>query len=45
MKNFPITERVSMQFRADIFNIFNHPNFTNPDGGICTAVGLGNLHS
>ncbi len=38
MKNFAITERVTMQFRADIFNIFNHPNFTNPDGGICTSV-------
>jgi hypothetical protein len=38
MKNFVITERVTMQFRADIFNIFNHPNFTSPDGGICTSV-------
>jgi hypothetical protein len=38
MKNFAITERVTMQFRADIFNIFNHPNFENPSGGICTAV-------
>ncbi len=38
MKNFPITERVKLQFRADLFNILNHPNFTNPDGGICTAV-------
>ncbi len=38
MKNFAITERVTMQFRADIFNIFNHPNFTNPDGGICSSV-------
>jgi hypothetical protein len=38
MKNFAITERVTMQFRADIFNLFNHPNFTNPDGGICTSV-------
>jgi hypothetical protein len=38
MKNFAITERVTMQFRADIFNIFNHPNFTNPDGGICNSV-------
>jgi hypothetical protein len=38
MKNFPITEAVKVQFRADIFNIFNHPNFANPDGGICTAV-------
>src|ERR1700730_4641715 len=41
MKNFAITERVTMQFRADIFNIFNHPNFTNPDGGICQSIGPG----
>jgi hypothetical protein len=41
MKNFSITERVTMQFRADIFNIFNHPNFTNPDGGICQSIGPG----
>ncbi len=38
MKNFPITEKVKLQFRADIFNIFNHPNFTNPDGGICSSI-------
>jgi hypothetical protein len=37
-KNFVITERVTMQFRADIFNIFNHPNFENPSGGICNSV-------
>jgi hypothetical protein len=24
-KNFEITERVSAQFRAEFFNIFNHP--------------------
>jgi len=41
MKNFAITERITVQFRADIFNIFNHPNFANPDGGICTAIGVG----
>jgi Carboxypeptidase regulatory-like domain/TonB dependent receptor len=38
MKNFPITERLTVQFRADIFNIFNHPNFANPNGGICNSV-------
>jgi hypothetical protein len=41
MKNFAVSEKMIVQFRADIFNIFNHPNFANPDGGICTAVGLG----
>jgi hypothetical protein len=38
MKNFAITERMKLQFRADLFNILNHPNFGNPDGGICTSV-------
>jgi hypothetical protein len=38
MKNFRITERLTMQFRADIFNLFNHPNFENPSGGICNSV-------
>lgn len=38
MKNFAIKENVKLQFRTDLFNILNHPNFANPDGGICTAV-------
>jgi hypothetical protein len=29
-KTTAITERVSMQFRADFFNLPNHPNFANP---------------
>ncbi len=29
-RRFPITERVAMQFRAEFFNVFNHPNFGNP---------------
>jgi len=29
-KTTAITERLNMQFRADFFNIFNHPNFANP---------------
>ena len=38
MKNFHATERVTVQVRADIFNIFNHPNFGNPSNGICNSV-------
>ena len=30
-KSTPLSERVSMQVRADFFNIFNHPNFSNPE--------------
>jgi hypothetical protein len=29
-KNTPINERVDVQFRAEFFNILNHPNFANP---------------
>ena len=38
MKSIPLKEGVQLQFRADVFNILNHPNFANPDGGICNAV-------
>ena len=33
-KNFPITERVRLTFRADAFNVFNHPNFDLPSTDI-----------
>jgi Carboxypeptidase regulatory-like domain/TonB dependent receptor len=31
LKNTALTERVNLQFRAEAFNLFNHPNFTLPD--------------
>jgi len=32
-KNWHLGERFRAQFRAEFFNIFNHPNFANPYGG------------
>jgi hypothetical protein len=32
-KAFRITERTKLRFDANFFNIFNHPNFTNPGTG------------
>jgi hypothetical protein len=30
-KNTPLSERVNLQLRAELFNIFNHPNFALPN--------------
>jgi hypothetical protein len=30
-KTTAITERVSVEIRADAFNVFNHAEFANPD--------------
>jgi hypothetical protein len=32
-KNWHLGERVHAQFRAEFFNVLNHPNFANPYGG------------
>ncbi len=37
VKNTKLTERVSLQFRAELYNIFNHPNFGLPNNGIFNA--------
>ncbi len=31
LKNGPITERLKYQFRAEFFNVFNHPSFNGAD--------------
>jgi Carboxypeptidase regulatory-like domain/TonB dependent receptor len=35
-KSFKLGERIKAQFRAEMFNGFNHPEFANPNGGTST---------
>ena len=41
-KGFQISERFSMQFRAELFNVLNHPNFNAPGFGGNGVVAIGN---
>ena len=40
-KAFQLNERFSMQFRAEFFNILNHPNFNAPGFGGNGVVSVG----
>jgi hypothetical protein len=37
MKNTKINEHLNLQFRAELFNLFNHSNFATPNASVFTA--------
>jgi hypothetical protein len=37
-RQFHLTERLGLRFRAEFFNIFNHPNFGNPTNVLTNAL-------
>jgi hypothetical protein len=41
IKSFPIKEQFQAQFRAEIYNLFNHANLGNPNG--CVDCGSGGV--
>jgi hypothetical protein len=41
-KGFQLSDRFSMQFRAEFFNILNHPNFNAPNFGGNGVTAIGN---
>jgi hypothetical protein len=40
-KRFPVTERVSLEFRSEVYNVFNRANFANPPARLNNALGVG----
>ncbi len=45
LKTFPIRERIHLELRAELFNLFNHPNFANPGSNASTASTFGIISS
>lgn len=43
-KNIPLNERMRLQFRSELFNLFNRPNFSNP-GATLTSSTFGQITS
>jgi hypothetical protein len=41
LKNTPLSERVTLQFRAEFFNILNHANFNTPNTVVYTSATSG----
>ncbi|MBK5292423.1 MAG: TonB-dependent receptor [Acidobacteriia bacterium] len=38
-KRFPVRERIHLEFRAEMYNLFNHANFANPSSRLNNSLG------
>jgi hypothetical protein len=38
LRSVVITQKVSLRFRSEFFNIFNHPNFGPPNNDLTSAL-------
>ncbi len=42
-RRFPVTEQAQVQFRAEVFNLFNRAQFANPNG-LVSATDFGRIY-
>jgi hypothetical protein len=42
MKTAELSEKIRMQFRVEVFDLFNHPNFGQP-GNVVGTPGFGRI--
>jgi hypothetical protein len=42
-RQIKLNERFNLQYRAEFFNIFNHPNFSDPTGSLGSVSAAGTL--
>jgi len=40
-KNIKLSERFNLEFRSEFYNVFNHPNFQQPDNFITDGTAFG----
>jgi hypothetical protein len=45
VKRFRLSDRESLAFRAEFYNLFNNPNFRNPFNGLAVPASFGKINA